>query len=157
MSGIFRHRHRAGSHQCAPYDDSPSGTTYIVVLAIIVYFMSSVMMLYCYCKVYIMTHSHVQRRRVGDAANPIRRQQSLSSFESHILHTLILMVVALFICWVPSVMSYFPIIVSPPTIDTIFSLCVFGNSAVNPLFYALRQKNFQRGFETACEACLPVS
>ena len=94
----------------------------------------------------MMAHLHVHRMREGDVVNSNSTELSLSSVESHMIHTLILMVIALFVCWVSNVILYFlsfaEITVSPTT-DTICALCLFG---VNLLLYVIRQKDFQRGF-----------
>ena len=154
--GISKYGHRAGSHQCAPYDNSVSGSTYAIIVGLIGFLLPSITMLYCYCKLYVLTHSYVRRRRVHDVAHPTRMQQSLSSAESHMIHTLIIMVFVFFICWMPSVILYFlsfaDIVVST-TIDTICVFCVFGNSAVNPILYTMRQKDFQRGFRQITRRC----
>ena len=155
--GISRFGHRTGSHQCAPYDNSSLGTIYAIIVGMIGFLLPSITMLYCYCKLYMMTHWHVRRRRVRDAANPTRTQQNLSTVESHMIHTLIIMVFVFFICWMPSVILYFlsfaDIVVST-TIDTICVFCVFGNSAVNPILYAMRQRDFRRGFRQIIRRCL---
>ena len=147
--GLSKFTHRAGAHQCLVYDNSVPGYIYATALAIIGFILPFLTMLFCYCKLYMMMHWYARRMRVGDSANLSSTQQSISSAESHLIHTLILMVIVLFICWVPSVVSYFlsfaGIAVST-SIDTITMLSVFANSAINPILYALRQRHFQRGF-----------
>ena len=147
--GLSKYSHRTGAHQCSVYDNSLLGYIYATALTIVGFMLPFMTMLYCYCRLYMTLHSHVRRMRAGNAVHPSSTQQSISSSESQMIHTLIIMVIAFFICWVPSVTSYFlsfeGISVST-TIDTIAVLSVFTNSAVNPILYALRQKDFQRGF-----------
>ena len=138
-----------GGHQCAPYEASVPGYIYIGLLLTIGIVVPCTTMLYCYYKLYNMAHSHVRRMRVGDVEGGNHSCQCLSSVESHMINTLIIMVIVLFICWIPALIFYilnFTNILVSKKFDTIVMICVFANSAVNPILYAMRQKDFQRGF-----------
>ena len=149
-SGWSTYTYSTGGHQCAPYAYSIPGYVYIVLLMVIGIIIPSVTMVYCYCKLYMMTRSHCNRvRNINEAANAHSTQHTLSSVESHMIHTLIIMMVAFFICWLPVLFIYIlkgaKIQVSL-VFEMIVVLCASGNSAVNPVLYAMRQKDFQRGF-----------
>ena len=140
---------KQGGHQCAPYEASVPGYIYIGLLLTIGIVLPCSTMLYCYYKLYNMTHSHIRRMRVNDSEIGNHSRQCLSSVESHMISTLIIMVVILFICWMPSLIFYilnFTNILQSKKFDTIVMLCTLANSAVNPILYAMRQKDFQRGF-----------
>ena len=138
-----------GGHQCAPYDVSVPGYIYIGLLLTIGIALPCTTMLYCYFKLYNMAHSHIRRMRVNDSENGNHFRQRVSSVESQLINTLIIMVIALFICWMPSLIFYilsFTTTLSSKKFDTFVLLCTLANSAVNPILYAMRQKDFQRGF-----------
>ena len=138
-----------GGHQCAPYEASVPGYIYIGLLLTIGIVVPCTTMLYCYYKLYNMAHLHIRRMRINDTEGGNHFRQRLSSVESHLINTLIIMVIALFICWMPSLIFYilsFTTSLSSKKFDTFVLLCNFANSVVNPILYAMRQNDFQRGF-----------
>ena len=147
--GWSKYARRTGAHHCSPYDTSVPGYIYAILMVVIGFLMPCATMLYCYCKLYMMMHSHVRRMRVNDAANTNSREQSLSSVESHLINTLIIMVVVLFICWMPALIFYI-LSFTGSLVSNIFSsmflICILGTSAVNPIVYVMREQAFQKGF-----------
>ena len=147
--GWSKYARRTGAYHCSPYDTSASGYVYSILMVIIGFIMPCITMLYCYCKLYMMMHSHVRRMRVNDIANTNTTEQNLSSVESHLINTLIIMVMALFICWIPALIFYilnFAGILVSNIFSSMFLICILGTSAVNPIVYVMREKAFQKGF-----------
>ena len=147
--GFSRYDYNSGGHQCAPYEASVPGYIYAGLLLILGILLPCTTMLYCYCKLYMMTHLHNRRMRVSDSEDRNHSRHCLSSVELHMIHTLMIMVISLFICCTPAFIFYFlkfTRILHSNAFDTIVMLCLFANSAVNPILYAMRQKDFQRGF-----------
>ena len=147
--GFSKYNHRKMARECTPHDNNLLGYTYAIIVVIMVIIMPTITMLYCYGKLYMRTHLHLRRMRVNDVGNAYSGQPGLSSVESKMINTLIIMVIAFFLCWTPLLILYLlsilKILISN-TIDSIFVFCVLGNSAVNPVLYAMRQRDFQRGF-----------
>ena len=147
--GFSKYNYNSGGHQCAPYEASVPGYIYAALLLILGILLPCITMLYCYYKIYMMTHLHIRRMRVSDSEDRSHSRQCLSSVELHMIHTLMIMTIALFICWTPAFILYFlkfTRILHSNAFDTVVMLCIFANSAVNPILYAMRQKDFQRGF-----------
>ena len=147
--GFSKYDYGTGGRHCAPYENSVEGYVYASILLTTGFVLPSVAMLYCYCKLYAMTHSHIRRVRVSDISTTNNSQRCLTSVESHMVNTLIIMVIAFLLCWLPALIFYvlnFGYILYSSTFDTIVMLCVYANSAVNPILYAMRQKDFRRGF-----------
>ena len=147
--GFSKYDHRVMARECTPHDNNVLGYAYAIVVVVVVILIPVITMLYCYGKLYLRTRLHLRRMRVNDVANAGSGQLNLSSVESKMINTLIIMVIAFFMCWMPLLILYLlsilKILISN-TIDSIFVFCVLGNSAVNPILYAMRQRDFQRGF-----------
>ena len=147
--GFSKYDYGTGGRHCAPYENSVEGYVYATILLTTGFVLPSIAMLYCYCKLYAMTYTHIRRVRVSDISTANNSQRCLTSVESHMVNTLIIMVIAFIICWLPALIFYvlnFTHILFSSTFDTIVMLCVYANSAVNPILYAMRQQDFRRGF-----------
>ena len=139
-----------GGHQCAPYVDSVSGYTHLAGLMTIGIIIPTITMLFCYCKLYRMTRCHARRMRASEAAHRNKNcDRILSAVESHMIHTLIIMMIAFFICWLPPIVMFLFKVGQqriPHIFEMVVVVCASGNSAVNPILYAMRQRDFQKGF-----------
>ena len=147
--GWSKYTYSTGGHQCGPYADSVSGSIYTILLMVVCIIIPCAVMLYCYSKLYIMIHKHVHRVTCNEATNENTQTRTLSSVESHMIQTLIIMMIAFFICWLPILILYILKALSVRVsreFEIFVLLCASGNSAVNPILYAMRQKDFQRGF-----------
>ena len=147
--GWSKYTYSTGGHQCAPYTNSLSGQIYIILLLVICIIAPSAVMLYCYSKLYIMIHKHAHRVTYDEATSENNQARTLSSVESHMIQTLIIMMIAFFACWLPTLVIVILITFNTPIskeVEVFSMLCASGNSAVNPILYAMRQKDFQRGF-----------
>ena len=147
--GWSKYTYSTGGHQCAPYSDNASGHIHTILLSVIGIITPSVVMLYCYSKLYVVTRTHIRRVGTNQAANENRHARNLSSVESHMVQTLIIMMIAFFICWLPTLVIFTLMALKAPIskeVEVFSMLCSSGNSAVNPILYAMRQRNFQRGF-----------
>ena len=139
-----------GGHQCAPYEDSMSGYSYMLALFLIGLIIPTGTMVFCYYKLYLMTRWHNRRMKASEAGTTVRTtRRSMSSVETHMIHTLMIMMIAFFICWLPTIIMFLLKTASfriPHIFEMTVLLCASGNSAVNPILYAMRQQDFQRGF-----------
>ena len=147
--GWSKYTYSTGGHQCAPYTNSLSGQIYIILLLVICIITPSAVMLYCYSKLYIMIHKHVHRVPCNEATSENSQTRTLSTVESHMIQTLIIMMIVFFICWLPTMIIVILMTMNAPIskdVEVLSMLCASGNSAVNPILYAMRQKDFQRGF-----------
>ena len=61
--GISMFAYKAGAHQCEPYDNSPSGTMYFIVMAIVVILIPIITILYCYYKLCMMAECRQKESR----------------------------------------------------------------------------------------------
>ena len=141
-----------GGHQCAPYSQSLAGRIYSILLLLTGLLIPLITMFFCYFKLYWKTKIHIRRLRdtkVVSIGHVRTRRHDLSILESKLIRTLIIMMIAFIVCWTPCivllVLKYFQVH-TPHVFETTVLVCAYGNSAVNPVLYALRHRDFQRGF-----------
>ena len=89
--GSSKYTYSTGGHQCAPYTNSLSGQIHIILLLVICIIIPSAVMLYCYSKLYIMIHKHANRVTCNEATSENNQARTLSSVASHMIQTLIIM------------------------------------------------------------------
>jgi len=101
-------------------------------------------MIFCYSRLYCTTRAHLRRLKATAISDAI------STTESDLINTLVLVLLCFILCWLPFVvyicygMTKKPIPYYLPTIAFLFG---YGNSALNPVIYALRHKSFRKGFK----------
>lgn len=141
-----------GGHQCAPYSESTAGRIYSILLPLTGLLIPLITMLFCYSKLYWKTKVHIRMLRdtkVVSIGHTRTRRHDLSVLESKLIRTLIIMMIAFIACWTPCiifvVLKYFQVH-TPLALETTALVCSYGNSAVNPVLYAVRHRDFQRGF-----------
>ena len=150
-AGWSRYSFSTGGHQCAPYLDNASGNSYFLALIAMAIVFPTITMTFCYFKLYQMTRSHLRRMRASAIVQGTsgRDMGLLSAVESRLVHTLIIMMLAFFFCWFPVILLIIlkvSHVETPHIFETLVLLSAYGNSAVNPILYAMRQRDFQRGF-----------
>lgn len=143
-------RFSKGGHQCAPYQSSSSGHMYLLFLLVVGIIIPTVTMIFCYWKLYMMIRTHLRSINIGEiSCTTVRSRRNLSSVESKLIHTLIIMMVAFFICWLPAIVMFLLKVsqyTTPHLLEMAAVFCAYASSAVNPILYVMRQQDFQDGF-----------
>ena len=146
LFGWSKYVYKLGRHQCAtPAPEDKTILSHMTMLLGFGYFMPLLTMVFCYSKIYCTTKAHLKRLKTNAIAD------SISMTESDLINTLVLVLLCFVICWLPFVvyicygMTNKPIPYYLPTIAFLFG---YGNSALNPVIYALRHRSFRKGFKT---------
>ena len=142
--------------QCSPSTPrSPIEYSHIVMLLLAGYVVPLVTMVFCYTRIYLISKQHFKRMQSNSIAS--EQERSLLSSETRLIKTFIIVLVAFVFCWLPFVVyMLFGIIHAhiPAYLPIIAFYCGYGNSAFNPVVYALRLASFRRGFKEILVACL---
>ena len=138
-------------HQCGPFAWTISGRIYSAFIFVIGMVIPITAMSYCYAKLYFKIRSHLGRMKVGVvlSRNELANRRATLR-ESSMVQTLIIMGVVFITCWSPSailVILEFAKVEEPVEFEVFALIFAYANSTMNPLIYALRHREFRRGFK----------
>ena len=145
LFGWSKYVYKLGRHQCStPAPDNKTTLSHMIMLLSFGYIIPLFTMIFCYSRLYCTTRKHLRRLKETAIAD------SVTTTESDLINTLVIVLLGFILCWLPFVayISYGitkkPIPYYLPTISFLFG---YGNSALNPVIYALRHKSFRKGFK----------
>ncbi len=141
--GWAHYTYSTGGYQCAPYSTDAVGHTYTVLLILVVFFLPLSILSYCNCKLYLITRNHI---RTIKSRTVSQGRRTLS--ETRMIYTLMIIMLCFILCWFPVAVFYILKVANieiRPGYETIFVMFAYGNSALNPIIYALRHETFRRG------------
>ena len=145
LFGWSKYIHIPGRHQCStPPPTDRMILSHMIMLLGFGYAIPVFTMIFCYSRLYCTTRAHLRRLKATAISDAI------STTESDLINTLVLVLLCFILCWLPFVvyicygMTKKPIPYYLPTIAFLFG---YGNSALNPVIYALRHKSFRKGFK----------
>ena len=150
LFGWSKYVYKDGRHQCTPSPPKNAlERSYFFLLLGFGYVIPVTTMLFCYSRLYFTSRKHLRRLRANAITN-----ENVTNSESKLINTLVLILMAFILCWLPFVVyitfgiSRRPIPFYLPTIAFLFG---YGNSALNPIIYVLRHQSFRKGFwEVIC-------
>ena len=143
--GWSKYIYLEGRHQCSPAaPDNLSASSHLITMLLFGYILPVSTMLYCYTRIYIVTRKHIKRfKRTTMKGSPV-------TSEAHIINTLVIVLLVFMLCWLPFLV-YISFAIAQAHIQYFLPVLAFtfgyGNSALNPIIYALRHKTFRRGFK----------
>ena len=152
LFGWSKYVYKDGRHQCAPSPPKNAlERSYFSLLLGFGYVIPVATMLFCYSRLYFTSRQHLRRLRANAITN-----ENVTNSEGKLINTLVLILLAFILCWLPFVVyitfgiSRQPIPFYLPTIAFLFG---YGNSALNPIIYVLRHQSFRKSFwEVICLA-----
>ncbi len=141
-----------GRHQCGTKPpDTPNSLSHIIMLLLFGYVLPVVTMVFCYSRLYCTTKRHIQRLKTSAITN-----QKEANSERQLINTLFIILLTFILCWLPFVVyiTYGLMAIKMPYyLPSIAFLFGYGNSAVNPIIYALRHRSFRKGFWEILTVC----
>ena len=150
--GWSQYEYSPGRHQCSPKTPkSIGGYSHMASLLSFGYIIPVITMTFCYSRLYCTSRKHMRRLR----ANAITNDNEGTS-ERDLINTLVIILLGFIVCWLPFVvyivygMQDLPIPFYMPSLAFLFG---YGNSALNPIIYALRHKSFRKGFREVLTIC----
>eukprot|EP00794_Sanderia_malayensis_P019990 gene19988-21950_t len=150
--GWDKYTHIKGRHQCSTASPtSPAAYSYLVMLLMFGYVLPLLTMLFCYARLYCTTRKHIKRLKASAITNCNEAEA-----ENQLINTLLIILLTFIICWLPFVVYIVYGILNihiPFYMPTIAFLFGYGNSALNPIIYALRHRSFRRGFWEILTVC----
>lgn len=146
--GWAEYTYSYGGHQCAPYTYNTAGYSYFVLLLLIFFLLPGLTMSYCYARLYFFTRHYIRTVRLRAETNPEQTSKPWQSIsDTRMIHTLLIVMFAFVLCWLPCGILYF-IKFSGQHItihlEGVVVMLAYGNSALNPIIYALRHKAFRK-------------
>lgn len=137
-------------HQCGPFAWTVAGRIYSACILTTGMIIPLTAMGYCYFRLYRKMRNHIGRMRTSTvlSGNELADRRATLQ-ESRMVHTLIIIGAVFVTCWSPSailVALEFAKVEEPLEFEVFALMLAYGNSAMNPLIYALRHEDFRRGF-----------
>lgn len=145
LFGWSRYVYQPGRHQCStPVPKDKATLSHMGMLLGFGYIIPLATMLFCYGRLYCTTRKHLRRLQKTAIA------ESVSVTEADLINTLVLVLLAFILCWLPFVVYISYGITQKPVpyyLPTVAFLFGYGNSALNPVIYALRHHSFRKAFK----------
>ncbi|XP_065064788.1 galanin receptor 2b-like [Rhopilema esculentum] len=149
--GWDSYAHSTHGHQCAPSGRYLLGLTYQAASLTCCLVVPTITMMYCNGKILIFLRAHMSKMKAsGISRSRFSKRPGVSAAERRMVKTLMLMMLLFFISWSPCFIYMGMEIAQanyPPYLEDIVLDFAFASSAVNPILYAMRHREFRKGFK----------
>lgn len=134
--------------------------TYAMVMSFFSFVIPTVVMIWCYCRIFKVVRNQVKlinKNSIGSSGQHGGGSQSNKANESKALKTVLLVLGAFVLAWLPyTIISTGKLVtrwrIGPTIANAVLTITLI-NGAINPLIYSLRDKRFKGGFKKIICCC----